>query len=89
MARGNPHGYLTKRSPKPATQNFEGENAGGCGTYGLMNTGKDYNIPYDADGSLGKNVSSGDASGTAKRLISESTGMDVEGGVPGSAFPKP
>lgn len=79
MPRGNPHGYLTKRAPKAATQNFQGENAGGCGTYGLLNDGASHRQPPDLQGSLGPAVSAGDASGEAKRLIAKSTSMNVEG----------
>lgn len=79
MPRGNPHGYLTSKPVKPATQSFQGENAGGTGTFGTLNDGASHRQPYDPKGSFGPDVASGDASGEAKRLIQKSTGMSVEG----------
>ncbi len=89
MARGNPHGYLQERKYKPAPQNFEGQKAGGSGTFGILNDGKDHTMPHDPKGTMGKAVASGAASGEAKRLIEKSTGVSVEGATPASAFPKP
>lgn len=88
MARGNPHGYNTLKAYKPATQNFEGQAAGGRGSSGgLLNDGKDHRQAPDLQGSFGPFVANGEASGEAKRLISKSTGVSVEGPVPQSAFP--
>lgn len=88
MPRGNPHGYLESKPYKPDSQHH-GEDAGGSGTFGTLNNGQDYAVPYDPTGEFGKSVNGGAASAEARRLIAESTGMQVEAPTPESAFPKP
>lgn len=91
MPRGNPQGYLKTQPYKPATQGFEGQAAGGRGTFGV-NLGEgaaDRDLAYDPKGTFGSSVDGGQASGTFKRMQAESTGMHVENPTPASAFPKP
>lgn len=71
---GNPSPYVKTKPVKPATQGFQGENAGGRGTFGTMNTAKNHTQPARADGNFGPTIGSGKASETYKRLLHKATG---------------